>query len=72
VIYPLRMAKKTTKTSKKFDLKRSDIVDKLGELIGTLEDLSVHDTSPNDLEETIRQIIGDLGELSDAVTQEAY
>ena len=40
------MAKKITKTSKKYDLKRSDIVEKLNEVIDSLDDVDVDSTSP--------------------------
>lgn len=66
------MAKKTTKTSKKFEMKRSDISDKLGELIGLLEDLDVNSTSPNDMNDFLGELVSELEELSSAVTQEAY
>lgn len=66
------MAKKTTKTSKKFEMKRSDISDKLGELIGLLEDLDVNSTSPNDMSDVLGELVGQLEELCDGVGQEAY
>lgn len=65
------MAKKI-KTSKKFEMKRSDITDKLSELIGTLEDLDVNSTSPNDMSDVLGELVGQLEELCDGVGQEAY
>jgi len=66
------MAKKTTKTSKKFEMKRSDISDKLGELIGLLEDLDVNSTSPNDMSDKLGEVIAELEDLCNGVGQEAF
>lgn len=65
------MAKKTN-NSKKFEMKRSDITDKLGELTERLEDIDVSSTSPNDMNDFLGELVSELEELSSAVTQEAY
>ena len=66
------MAKKITKTSKKYDLKRSDIVEKLNEVIDSLDDVDVDSTSPNDMRTLVSDLVSELSDLVNGVQQEVY
>jgi len=63
---------KATKKATKYELSRSDISDKLRELIGKLEDSPVYETTPGDLENVLNDILGELEGLSDDVFTKAY
>jgi len=66
------MAKKTTKTSKKFEMKRGEIATKLYELAERLENIDVSSTSPNNMNDFLGEMVLELSELADAVNQVVY
>jgi len=61
------MAKKTTK---KFEMKRSDIAAKLSDIIGTLDDLNINSTSPDDMIDALGQLSGALEKLYNGIESE--
>ncbi len=58
------------KTTKKYEMKRSDIVEALESLSDRLSDIDTHDTSANALEEELSEIRGELLDLASQVTDE--
>ncbi len=61
------MAKKTTK----YELSRANIADTLSELIGKLEDVEVQHTTPDQMEDILRDVIGELEGLCDDINTKA-
>lgn len=60
-----------SKKTKKYNLSRSDIVDRLQDLIDRLYDVDTTNTAPSDVESEIMTIKDDLEELQGEVTDEA-
>lgn len=64
------MAAKKKTTKKKFSLKRSDIVERIEQIVDSLSEIDTTETSPNDVAMTLASLQNDLEELSADVTQE--
>ncbi len=60
------------KKSTKYELSRTDIENKLRELCGLVEDAGVFDTSPNELDGKLNELLSELEALSDDVHTKAY
>jgi hypothetical protein len=61
----------TKKNSKKYQLTRSDIVDRIQEIMDRLADVDTMNTAPSDVDDEVVSIRDDLAELQDEVTDEA-
>lgn len=61
----------TKKNSKKYRLTRSDIVDRIQEIMDRLADVEPWTTAPSDVDDEVASIKQDLVELQDEVTDEA-
>lgn len=61
----------TKKNSKKYRLTRSDIVDRIQEIMDRLADVDPMNTAPSDVDDEVASIKQDLVELQDEVTDEA-
>lgn len=59
------------KTTKKYSLSRSVIEERLQLIEDALNEIDVHDVSPNDLTDTLSTITSDVQDLRYEVTEEA-
>jgi hypothetical protein len=60
------------KTTKKYDLSRSAIVDRLEEILETLRNIDTSESSPNAVSCNIDDVVADLEQFQNEVTDEAY
>lgn len=60
------------KNTKKYDLSRSDIVDRISEIIDNLQGIDTVMESPDAVSMTIGDAVSDLESLQDQVTEEAF
>jgi len=60
------------KNTKKYELSRSAIVERIADILENLEGIDTTDESPAAVEMTINGVMADLQCLQDDVTDEAY
>lgn len=60
------------KKSTKYELSRTNIEDKLREMCGVLEEANVFDTSPNELDGKLNELLGEIESLCDDVHTKAF
>jgi DNA repair ATPase RecN len=60
------------KPTKKYEMKRSDIVEAIERFVERLSDIDPHDTSANALEEDLSEIRAELDELTYRISDEQY
>lgn len=60
------------KTTKKYDLSRSVIVDRLEDILETLRSIDTSESSPNAVSCDIDDVVTDLEQLQSEVTDEAF
>jgi len=63
---------KSKKITKKYDLSRSAIVERISDIISSLSDLDTYATSPSDVQDEISDVVESLEQLQTEVTDEAW
>lgn len=64
--------KKTAKKAKKFEYTRAQMAERISELLETLSDIDVSETTPNALADQLAALQGDLEDISYELTEEKY
>jgi hypothetical protein len=64
--------KKAAKKTKKYDLSRSTLADRLDQLTSELRDLEPLNTSPNEVADALSSIVDELEALAVEVLDEQY
>lgn len=60
------------KTTKKYDLSRAAIVERIQEIVDRLNELDTYATAPSDVSESVSDAVDDLEQLQSEVTDEAW
>ncbi len=60
------------KTTKKYDLSRAAIVERINDIIADLGDIDTYATSPSDVQDVVNDIVESLEQLQTEVTDEAW
>jgi len=60
------------KNTKKYELSRSAIVERISDILENLEGIDTTDESPNSVAMTIGDVVSDLQTLQDEVEEERY
>lgn len=63
---------KTKKTTKKYNLSRSEVASRLEEIVDRLNDVDTTNSAPSDVAEELDSIGTDLNDLVYEVTDEAF
>jgi len=63
---------KSKKNTKKYELSRSDIVERISDILENLEGIDTVEDSPNSVSLTISDAVSELQQLQDDVTDEKY
>jgi hypothetical protein len=64
--------KKTEKKAKKFEYTRAQVAERISELVESLSDIDVNETTPNALVDELVRLQGDLEDISYELTEEKY
>lgn len=63
---------KSKKTTKKSDLSRAAIEERIDDIVSSLRDINTYELSPNDVDQSITDVMESLEQLASEVRDEQY
>lgn len=63
---------KPKKITKKYDLSRTAIEERIDDIVSSLRDINTYDLSPNDVDQSITDVMESLEQLASEVRDEQY